>query len=263
MVRKLLYYIVDLPHNIFSSSTVRSQLDCVDTVPMSENLLIRYVPPGTVCIKCSVGGEVANDSMFQIDGSDIDASTGRVVDGVLVVFDTESVFSISSSTDVQCMTVNLNASHSVKIYLESKLYRELCFHYMRALNLVFRPPVITGNTALNEGDTLYLDCDTLNFKPHFDLAVKWFSPERVVVSYGETLVITNIQSNAAGIYTCVVTRIVTGATTNSTVDVTVQCKCQVNHVYTSMYGSWLCTYMIYYVHVNQIELAVYQERIQE
>ena len=87
---------------------------------MSENLLTRYVHPETVCIQCSVGGEVANDSIFQIDGSDIDESTGRVVDGVLVVFDTESVFGTSSATDVQCMSVNLNASHSVKMYLASK-----------------------------------------------------------------------------------------------------------------------------------------------
>ena len=87
---------------------------------MSENLLTRFVPPGTVCIQCSVGGEVANDSIFQINGSDIDASTGRVVDGVLVVFDSESVFNTSSATDVQCMSVDLNASHSVEMYLKSK-----------------------------------------------------------------------------------------------------------------------------------------------
>ena len=121
--------LVDLPHSSFSSSTVRSQLgpnDCVDTVSMSGNLLTRYVPPGRVCIQCSVGGEVANDSIFQIDGSDIDASTGRVVDGVLVVFDTESAFGTSSSTDVLCMSVNLNASHSVKMYLESKSQFHIC-----------------------------------------------------------------------------------------------------------------------------------------
>ena len=87
---------------------------------MSENLLTRRVPPGTVCIQCSVGGEVANDAIYHIDGSNIDASIGRVVDGVLVVFNTESVFATSSSTDVQCMSVNLNASHSVKMYLDSK-----------------------------------------------------------------------------------------------------------------------------------------------
>ena len=107
----------------FFLCTARSQLgpnDCVDTVSMSENLLSRHVRPGTVCIQCSVGGEVANDSIFLIEGSDIDASTGRVVDGVLVVFDTESVFTTSLATVVQCMSVNLNASHSVKMYLESK-----------------------------------------------------------------------------------------------------------------------------------------------
>ena len=42
------------------------------------------------------------------------------MDGVLVVFDTESVFNISSATDLQCITVDRNASHSVEMYLESK-----------------------------------------------------------------------------------------------------------------------------------------------
>ena len=42
------------------------------------------------------------------------------MDGVLVVFDTESVFGTFSAIDVQCMSVNLNTSHSVKMYLESK-----------------------------------------------------------------------------------------------------------------------------------------------
>ena len=87
---------------------------------MSENLVSRYVPPGTVCIQCSVGGEVAADAVFQIDGSNTDASIGRVVEGVLVVFNTESVFGTSISTDVQCMSVDFNAIHSVKMYLECK-----------------------------------------------------------------------------------------------------------------------------------------------
>ena len=236
--------LVDLPHSTFSPSAVRSQLgpnDCVDTVSMSENLLSRYVPPGTVCIQCSVGGEVANDSIFQIDDSDIDASTGRVVDGVLVVFDTESVFSDLLSTDVQCMSVNLNASHSVRMYLEGKsqfhIYRESCFHGMRALILVFRPPVITGNSTLNEGDTLDLDCDTSNSNLRAGLHVKWFSPEGVVISNERSLDIMNIQESAAGTYTCVVIRFITGATINSTaVNVTVQCKCR-------MYIRVLITYV--------------------
>ena len=44
----------------FSFSTVCSQLgpnDCVDTFSMSEYLVAHYVPPGTVCIQCSAGGE--------------------------------------------------------------------------------------------------------------------------------------------------------------------------------------------------------------
>ena len=82
--------------------------------------------------------------------------------------------------------------------------------------------VITGNTTLNEGDTLYLDCDASTLKPR--ATVKWFSPERVVVSNGKILEIMNIQRSAAGIYTCVATR-VRILTTNITVNVTVQCEC--------------------------------------
>lgn len=36
------------------------------------------IPPGTVCIECSVGGEVANDTVFQMDDPNITASIGRV-----------------------------------------------------------------------------------------------------------------------------------------------------------------------------------------
>ena len=101
----------------------------------------------------------------------------------------------------------------------------------QALILVFRPLVITGNTTLNEGDTLDLDCVTSNSNPRVGLSVKWLSPEGVVVSNERTLEIMNIQGSAAGTYTCVVIRFVTGATMNSTaVNVTVQCKCQVKHV---------------------------------
>ena len=86
--------------------------------------------------------------------------------------------------------------------------------------LVFRPPVITGNTTLNEGDTLYLDCDTSN-----STSVKWFSPEGVNISNDRLFMITNIQRCAAGIYTCVATRSLIKDTMNSTVTVTVQCEC--------------------------------------
>ena len=88
---------------------------------------------------------------------------------------------------------------------------------------VFRPPVITGMTTLNEGDTLYLDCDTSNSRPR--PSVEWLSSEGVMVSNGRILEIKNIQGSVAGIYTCVATRTIHGTTMNSTVNVTVQCEC--------------------------------------
>ena len=197
--------------------------DCVANVTISMNEDVISIIPGTVCIECSVGGEVANDTVFQINGSDIDASTGRVVDGVLVVFDTESVFNITMC--VQCMRVSLNVSYSVLMFLDGKSL--ICtvshFHNTRTCVLVFRPPVITGNTTLNEGDTLYLDCDTSNST--FHLSVKWFSHEGVVVSNERILEIMNIQRSATGIYTCVATHPLIEDTMNSTVTVTVQCEC--------------------------------------
>ena len=98
-------------------------LDQMTVLVMSMSDVILYVPPGTVCIECSVGGEVAADATFQLDNTNIDRSIGRVVDGVLVVFDTENVFT-TSATDMQCTSVESdpNVYHSVGMYLKSKSY---------------------------------------------------------------------------------------------------------------------------------------------
>ena len=120
--------LVDLPHTVLGFLTlfpyaIRSQLgpdDCVDNVTIPMSNVIINVPSGTVCIECSDGDEAAADAMFQIDNTNINGSIGRVVDGVLVVFDTESVFNIFSATDVQCVSDDLNAYHAVLVYLESK-----------------------------------------------------------------------------------------------------------------------------------------------
>ena len=66
--------------------------------------------PGTLCIECIVGGEVAADAVYKIGDSKIDRSIGRVVDGVLVVYDSESVF--KQAVCVHCMSAAHNASHS-------------------------------------------------------------------------------------------------------------------------------------------------------
>ena len=87
------------------------------------------IPPGTVCVGCSVGGVVASDAVFQIDNSNISTRTGRVVDGVLVMFDTESLF--TTAKHVQCMSVSLNANYSVLMRLNGKSFYTF-FHDMKA-----------------------------------------------------------------------------------------------------------------------------------
>ena len=189
---------------------------------MSEGIIRTF--PGTLCMECSVGSEVAADAVFQIDGSNISPRMGRVVDGMLVVFDTESVF--TTVKRVQCMSVAHNTSHSVSVFLPGKSrYTESHFHDMRpcVYMVVFGPPVITGMTTLNEGDTLYLECDTSNSKPR--PTMEWFSPGGVNSTNERIIEIMNIQRSAAGIYTCVATHIFSGATMNSTVNVVVQCEC--------------------------------------
>ena len=109
----------------FSDSTVRSQLgpdDCVDNVTISTSDVRIFVPPGTVCIECSVGGVLATDAVFTVDTSAVDESIGRVVDGVLVVSDTESVFITLQDTDVTCESAELNTFYGVGIFLMSKSY---------------------------------------------------------------------------------------------------------------------------------------------
>ena len=98
-----------------------------------------------------------------------------------------------------------------------------------SISPVFRPPVITGNTTLDKGDTLYLDCDTSNSRPR--PSVMWFSPEGVMVSTQSILEIMNIHWSADGVYTCVATQELSGATMNNTVNVSVQCECQVEQNY--------------------------------
>ena len=96
--------------------------DCVENVIISESMKgdsIRIIP-GIVCIKCSIGDGVATDAEFLIDDEEIGADIGRVVDGVLVVFDTKSVF--IPAKHVQCMSVSLNASTSVLLYINGKSY---------------------------------------------------------------------------------------------------------------------------------------------
>ena len=92
--------------------------------------------------------------------------------------------------------------------------------YARTCFLVFRPPVITGETTVNEGDKLDLDCDVSTSSPL--PSVQWFSPQGDLISNSRDLEILNIQTSAMGVYTCVAMQF--GATLNVSVNVIVQCE---------------------------------------
>ena len=62
------------------------------------------MPPGTVCVECIINGELDTDAMFQLQGSNIDPSKGRTVDGVLVLFDTEDVFAPNVNPNLRCFS---------------------------------------------------------------------------------------------------------------------------------------------------------------
>ena len=66
-----------------------------------------------------------------IGDSKIDTSIGRVVDGVLVVYDSESVF--KQAVRVHCMSAAHSASHSALLYLSDckSHYTKSLFHDMK------------------------------------------------------------------------------------------------------------------------------------
>ena len=96
-------------------------------------------------------------------------------------------------------------------------------NYSCVLYAGFRPPVISGVTTVNEGDTLELNCDASNSRPLSP--VKWFSPDGESVSNVAQLKIFNITRNLAGNYTCVVTHIISGDTMSSSAYITILCEC--------------------------------------
>ena len=66
-------------------------------------LTILFVPSGTVCLECVVGGALATEASFQIENNQVASSEGTVVNGTLVVFDSETTFS-EENTIVRCMS---------------------------------------------------------------------------------------------------------------------------------------------------------------
>ena len=78
--------------------------DCTANVSLSTGDATIEIPPGTVCVECIVNGEAVDDAQFQIQGSNIDPSKGTTVDGVLVLFQTENVFTPNVSPTLRCFS---------------------------------------------------------------------------------------------------------------------------------------------------------------
>ena len=78
--------------------------NCTETVsidqPVSQPAVTVDVPSGTVCLECIIDGALATDATFIVLNSPVSPSDGTVVNGTLVVFDSESLF--STFTTVRC-----------------------------------------------------------------------------------------------------------------------------------------------------------------
>jgi hypothetical protein len=177
--------------------------NCTETLQLAPPYLI--IPTGIVCIQCVFNGTVAADAEFEIDGVPVDPNQGGVVNGTLVVPDSQSVFSSGASSTTSTLGCSSGGNSTLAmVFVES-----------------FEPPVITGETTVSEGDSLDLSCNGSNsvYQP----AVHWVSPSGEVVSDSGHLYIVNITRNKTGVYTCVATDPHgSTATINSTAYITVQ-----------------------------------------
>ena len=100
--------------------SVRSQLG-PDNCTVTENITsdsVVFVPPGsTVCFQCVLSGSVATDATFQINSGSVDPSDGRTEMGVLVIYDTSTVFVVSAS--VGCTSTSEADSATSTVILHS------------------------------------------------------------------------------------------------------------------------------------------------
>ena len=87
---------------------------------------------------------------------------------------------------------------------------------------MFRPPIITGDTTINEGDTLDLRCDTSN--SHLQPQGQWFNEDGMLLIDFSRLQIEHIDRSEAGMYTCRTITPNPDDSTNTTVTVVVQCE---------------------------------------
>ena len=200
--------------------------DCIESVTLSaaNDGGVAYVATGVVCFQCDFGFGVDTLSMFQLDNNDVPRTMGNTVQGVLVIFRTDLVF----SADLHTVTCSSDGgSLTINAFLRGQLHMITLHNYSYwivtpSLSAVFQPPVISGQSTVNEGGTLSLDCNAGNSQPL--PSVEWFTPDTTSISITRTLEIPAISRNQAGDYMCVATDSLSGAQENSVSTVIVQCK---------------------------------------
>ena len=91
---------------------------CNEAVGIEESPLnIVHVPRGTVCFQCIHGGSVVTVEEYSINNMTADSVDGvMVVNGTLVVTNSESIFNAVSPTQVRCSNFRIN--NSVLVYYD-------------------------------------------------------------------------------------------------------------------------------------------------
>ena len=90
---------------------------------------------------------------------------------------------------------------------------------MHISTIALNPPLIVGETTINESDTLRLFCNGSNSAPQPTL--QWISRNGKVVGESGELTLVTVTRNMAGTYTCVATFPGSTATMNTSVNITI------------------------------------------
>ena len=103
--------------------------NCTANVSLTSSSYTLEVPTGVVCIRCVLDNVVATDPTFQLNFEEINTTEqGRVVDDILVVYDTVAVFGSpleSNTVPVLSCSSSINTTYS-EVFVESKSHK--AFH---------------------------------------------------------------------------------------------------------------------------------------
>ena len=122
-----MYYISSLCPTVQCGDNPPGPNDCIATLNITSDFRIVLAPPGTVCIQCTFNGVPATDAMFGLDNGAVDPEDGVTVNGVLIVCDSELVFSTASNTDLSCTSAMNGVQQSI-LFLESE--SSTCIHVL-------------------------------------------------------------------------------------------------------------------------------------